>query len=171
MPLELSNPALPSSPAALQELLQAPTSSTETSAETARLHPSLNHLKRPWACAKRVLMAMGDSFLCRDDAVLISHKKRGSVTGLRKLDHRKKKRGDLEASFSVLVQFSNHHPLAMLIITTCAAPRRPLDPGGCYERHIQFSAVQLQQGSERRSCDSADTSRVPCPLVPSYPAL
>lgn len=148
VPLELSHPALLSSPAALREPVQAATSNTDIGAGTARLHRSLSHLERPWACAKGTLGAVGDSFLCGADAVLSSHKKRGSDTGLRKLDRSKKKREGLEASFSVLLQLPNHHPLAMLIITTCAAPRRPLDPGGCCKRQVQRSSAPTRERAE-----------------------
>ena len=73
------------SPAVPQAMVQALTSVAPLGrlksplrgrAETAQLHLGVNHLKRSWTCAKGILMAVGDSFLYRHDAVLISHEKR-----------------------------------------------------------------------------------------------
>jgi len=77
-------PGWASSAAAPQTVVQVPTSAgplgrlkspSGDRAGAAQLHLSLNHLKVSQTCAKRVLVAVDDSFLYGDDAVLISHKR------------------------------------------------------------------------------------------------
>lgn len=115
--------------------------------ETAQLHLSLDHLKRPWACAMGLLMALGNSFLFRDDAMLISHKKREAPlqgwwnwTTVRKRGEIYR-RHSLPSSSSLAVT-----PLSTFITSTCVSPRRCFDPGGCYKRLVQLSSVQRSAG-------------------------